>query len=137
MRGKVLSVDSMEPISRGGGIRSYPFFGDWTGAKQMVSGMSIFPPGTVILEHTHNVEEIVVVIEGTGNAIIDGCRNPVKPISTTWIPAEVPHYFENTGSTNLTILWFYGEIEVVRRILSTGEVIPHLSDRDRSIAASP
>ena len=48
----------------------------------------------------------------------------------------MPHYFENTGEGDLTILWFYGEIEVVRKIVATGEVIPHLSARDRSIAAN-
>ncbi len=105
MRAQYLSVDAMEPISHDGGIRPYPFFGEWTGAEQLVSGMSIFPPGTVIVEHTHNVEEIVVVIGGQGNAVIDGQVYPVKAVSTTWIPADVPHYFENTGEGDLTILW--------------------------------
>ncbi len=135
MRGKVLSVADLDPISRGGGINSYPLFGDWSGAQQMVAGMSVFPPGTVILEHTHNVEEIVIVLGGTGNAVIDGVSNPISAMTASWIPADVPHYFENTGQDDVTILWFYGETDVVRTILSTGEVIPHLSERDRSIAA--
>ena len=101
----------------------------------MVAGMSVFPPGTVILEHTHNVEEIVIVLGGTGNAVIDGVSNPIAAMTASWIPADVPHYFENTGQDDVTILWFYGETDVVRTILSTGEVIPHLSERDRSIAA--
>ncbi len=43
----------------------------------MVSGMCVFPPGMAIPSHTRNVEEIVVVIGGAGNAIIDGQACPV------------------------------------------------------------
>ena len=126
MRAKVLSIEVMEPLLHDGGIASFPCFGEWSGAEQLVSGMSVFPPGMVIVEHTHNVEEIVVVIGGEGTAVIDGQVHPVKAVSTTWIPADVPHYFENTGEGDLTILWIYGGTEVLRTIVATGEVTPHL-----------
>ena len=68
----------------------------------------------------------MVVIGGEGTAVIDGQVHPVKAVSTTWIPADVPHYFENTGEGDLTILWIYGGTEVLRTIVATGEVTPHL-----------
>ena len=131
MRGKITHPDEIEAVTRGGGITTIPFFGEWVGAEQMATGMTVFPPGAEIVMHSHNVEESVTILEGSGTAIVDGQEIPVRTYSTTWIPAGVPHCFVNSGDGPMRILWLYGDANVTRTVTATGETLKHLSAEDR------
>lgn len=131
MRGQITHADEVEGVTRGSGISTLPFFGEWSGARQMSTGMTVFPPGGGVVMHSHNVEECVTVIEGEGTAVIDGQEFAVRTWSTTWIPAGVPHRFHNSGSGRMRILWVYGDADVTRTVTETGETFKHLSASDR------
>jgi quercetin dioxygenase-like cupin family protein len=132
MPGVVLAVADIEVFDRGSGIKSIPLVGGGIGAKGIATGMTVFPPGGGIVEHSHNVEESVTVLAGSGFAEMEGERTPVSQYDATYIPAGVPHRFVNTGDTEMRILWVYGGIEVTRTVAATGETFAHLSAADRT-----
>ena len=132
MPGLVLAVAEIEVFDRGNGIKSIPLVGGRQGAKGIATGMTVFPPGGGIVEHSHNVEESVTVLEGSGFAEIEGERTPVSRYDATYIPAGVRHRFVNTADTEMRILWVYGGIEVTRTVAATGETFAHLSAADRT-----
>ncbi len=132
MHGRVLAVADIEVFDRGNGIKSIPLVGGGLGAKGIATGMTVFPPGGGIVEHSHNVEESVTVLAGSGFAEIEGERTPVSQYDATYIPAGMPHRFVNTGDTEMRILWVYGGIEVTRTVAATGKTFAHLSAADRT-----
>lgn len=132
MRGTLINANEIDVFERGNGITTIPLFGGGNGALAFATGMTIFPPGTSIVEHYHNVEESVTVLYGSGIALIDGEEFPVSQYSVSHVPANVPHRFANTGEGEMRILWVYGGTEVTRTIVATGETFPHLSAADKT-----
>lgn len=106
--------------SRGGGAKTIPFATAARGATTFLNGTTIFEPGSQIAHHTHNVAESVMVIAGEAIVDIDGERFPLKTFDTTFVPANVPHHFENaSGSEEMRILWTYGSLDATRTITET------------------
>jgi mannose-6-phosphate isomerase-like protein (cupin superfamily) len=91
----------------------------------------MLPPGIAIPLHTHNVEESVFMIEGNGLVQIDDESFEVRTGASSWVPAGVPHCFENRGPGIMRIFWIYGGLHVTRTICATGETFEHLSESDR------
>lgn len=114
------------PVDRGKGVKSIPLVGKAAGAQVLSTGMSIFPPGTRIPLHFHNTEECIVLLEGRGICEVGGERREVVPLDTTFVAAEVPHRFINTGDTDMRILWIYGRTDTTRTFVETGETAAHL-----------
>ncbi len=54
---RILHFKEIQTIDRGGGIYSTPLILEATGASSFSSGMTTFPPGASIAEHTHNTDE--------------------------------------------------------------------------------
>ena len=136
MRGHLLHPEKMEWVDRGSGVASMPLFGGHTDGAKFAIGMTRFPPGAAVILHSHNVDESVTVIEGSGRAEIDGQEFEVDTFSTSYVPAGVNHRFMNTGGGPMRILWVYAGTEVTRTIAETGETVVHLSADDRSAASS-
>ena len=86
-------------------------------------GITSFPPGTSIPLHSHNTIEQVTVLEGEGEAELDGRRVPARPYDTTQIAAGEVHRFLNTGDGVMRILWVYGAAHVTRTFADTGETV--------------
>ena len=61
---------------------------------------------------------------------IEGAVTPLVPYDSTYIPAGRAHAFRNASDVPLRILWIYTTQDVTRTLLSTGETVAHLSDRD-------
>jgi len=133
VRAKALNPEDIEEVTRGSGITSLPLFGEWSGAGQFTTGMTVFPPGKGIAMHHHNVEETVVVVDGSGVAVIDDEELEVGQYSATWIPPNVPHRFYNSGDKPMRILWVYGGVEVTRTLTDSGETFVHMSESDRQV----
>lgn len=115
-----------QPVAdRGGGARTIPMVTPGTGARQLINGITMLAPGAAIPEHYHNCEEAVIVLEGDAVAVIAGVEHRLKPGDTSWIPAEVPHYFRNVStSAPMRIFWTYASIEATRTLVATGETRP-------------
>lgn len=60
-------------------------------------------PGDAIPLHTHTVDEVVVVEEGTGAYRLDVDTRPVHGGSVVFIPAGTPHGTRNEGAGPLVI----------------------------------
>ncbi len=127
---KYMRFDEQTPVSRGNGAVSYPLVGGKDGTEAFTAGISQFPPGLEVPLHSHNVEEMVTVLEGAGECEIDGVTRPVGQFDTTLIPGGVVHCFRNTGNAPMKIMWVYASASVTRTFASTGETVEHLSGSD-------
>lgn len=124
---RLLKFDQIPVVDRGEGINTTPLVGTAIGAKVFSSGITTFPPGGAIALHTHNVDEQVTVLEGEGEAEIQGKRHPVKPYDTTFIQAGITHRFINTGKGRMRIMWVYASTNVTRTFVETGQTVQQLS----------
>jgi HTH-type transcriptional regulator, repressor for puuD len=128
---KVLHQHEIAEVERGSGVKTRPLIGKWNcESNRVTTGITTFQPGTGLAEHTHNVEETVMVIEGEAAAYVDGRRYDLVAGDVTWVPAGIRHYFENRGSGVMRIYWVYGGRDVTRTMTATGETFEHLSERD-------
>lgn len=107
---------------RGAGARTTPFVTAARGATTYLNGMTQFDPGAQIGHHTHNVAESVMVIQGRAIVDIDGVRTELDTFNTTFVPANIPHHFENLSDTEpMAIFWTYGSLDSTRTMVATGE----------------
>jgi len=118
-----------QPVAdRGTGIRTIALVAPEHGARAIINGITIIGPGAAIPLHVHNCEESVMVLDGSGIAVIDNAEHRVSPGDTSWIATGVPHYFRNPSEDQpLRIFWTYASATATRTLVATGET--------RSIAA--
>lgn len=103
-RAQVFVFDQLPSIDRGSGVSSKALAQEDAGATVFINGVTLFPPGAAIPLHTHNVDESVTLLEGTGRFESEGTVQQVKPWDTVFVPVEVPHRFVNMGSSAMRIL---------------------------------
>lgn len=68
-------------------------------------------PGDEIGEEAHEVDQLLVFVSGSGEAILDGEHSPVKAHSLVVVPAGALHNFVNTGTTPLKLFTVYSPPE--------------------------
>ena len=69
-------------------------------------------PGSEIGEETHDdVDQVLVFVEGEGEAILEGQAAPVVPNELVFVPAGTLHNFRNTGSGPLKLYTVYSPPE--------------------------
>ena len=68
-------------------------------------------PGDDIGEETHDVDQLLVFVSGTGEAVLDGRRSQVKAHSLVVVPAGALHNFINTGNVPLKLFTVYSPPE--------------------------
>lgn len=130
----ILRPSDRPVANRGGGARTIPLVTPSTGSTQLLNGITMFDPGAAIGEHFHNCEESVMVLEGDAIAVLGGVEHRLGVGDTTWIPAELPHYFRNASSTQpMRIFWTYASVVATRTLVATGETRPvaaeHAADK--------
>jgi mannose-6-phosphate isomerase-like protein (cupin superfamily) len=82
-----------------------------TGEHSQVVLMSI-PPAGEIGEETHDhVDQVLVFVTGTGEAILEGDRSPVGPGRLVFVPAGTKHNFVNSGDEDLKLYTVYAPPE--------------------------
>jgi quercetin dioxygenase-like cupin family protein len=111
---RIFRSDDIARVDRGGDVYSLPMVSGDVGAQNLMTGMTVFPPGGGIALHTHNTEESVVILEGEAICEIEDARHHLQTFDAAYIPAGLRHRFSNAGAGVLRILWIYGSIDMVR-----------------------
>src|SRR5262249_22157435 len=92
------------------------------GATAFLNGVTSFEPGAAIAHHTHNVAESVIILHGAAIVDIDGARTSLRAYDTTFVPANLPHHFENASDIEpMAIFWTYAGVEATRTLVESGE----------------
>jgi mannose-6-phosphate isomerase-like protein (cupin superfamily) len=82
-----------------------------TGPFSQIVAMSI-EPGSEIGEETHDgVDQTLVFVEGSGQAVIEGRAAPIGPGDVVFVPAGTRHNFVNTGDVPLKLWTLYAPPE--------------------------
>ena len=82
-----------------------------TGEHSQVVLMAV-PPGGEIGEEVHDdVDQVLVFVDGTGEAILDGEVSPVHGGRMAFVPAGTRHNFRNTGNVPLRLYTVYAPPE--------------------------
>jgi mannose-6-phosphate isomerase-like protein (cupin superfamily) len=77
-----------------------------TGQYSQVVAMAL-QPGEDIGMEAHTVDQVLVFIEGTGQAILNGAESIIGPGSLVHVPAGDQHNFVNTGSGMMKLYTVY------------------------------
>jgi mannose-6-phosphate isomerase-like protein (cupin superfamily) len=81
-----------------------------TGEHSQLVAMTI-QPGDEIGEETHEGDQLLLFVDGEGEAIIEGRSSPVRAGDYVFVPAGTLHNFVNTGSEPLRLLTVYAPPE--------------------------
>lgn len=130
--GLTVPYDAITPFSRGDGVETRLMVGKGNAeTAPFTTGTTRFPAGAAAPMHSHNCAEQVTILDGKAEAMIGGKLAQLGAMDTTFVPANIPHYFKNIGDGPLTILWIYGARDVTRTFTETGETVAHMSPRDQ------
>ncbi len=69
-------------------------------------------PGDHIGRHTDSAEEILFIVDGTGEAVVGDERVPVMRGALALVPELVPHDVYATGDSPLRVLGFFAAATV-------------------------
>jgi mannose-6-phosphate isomerase-like protein (cupin superfamily) len=82
-----------------------------TGSFSQIVVMSI-DPGSEIGEEVHDdVDQTLVFVAGSGEAVLEGNSSPVTPGDLVFVPAGTRHNFVNNGSEPLKLWTLYAPPE--------------------------
>jgi mannose-6-phosphate isomerase-like protein (cupin superfamily) len=82
-----------------------------TGEHSQVVVMTIPSDGEIGEEVHDHVDQVLVFVQGDGEAIIAGGTTPVQANSMAFVPAGTRHNFRNTGSIPLRLFTVYAPPE--------------------------
>lgn len=68
-------------------------------------------PGSDIGEQIHDVDEVLIFVEGTGEAVLNRQHSSVNADSLVVVPAGTRHNIINTGSTPLKLFIIFAPPE--------------------------
>jgi len=130
--GLTVNYKDITPFARGDGVVTRLMVGKGNAQNAaFTTGTTVFPAGCAAPLHSHNCTEQVTILDGTAEVMFGGKIRHLGPMDTTFVPANLPHYFRNIGDGPLTILWIYGARDVTRTFTETGETVAHMSPRDQ------
>ncbi|HET7855583.1 MAG TPA: cupin domain-containing protein [Gaiellaceae bacterium] len=81
-----------------------------TGEHSQIVVMTI-PPAEEIGEETHDGDQILLFVEGEGEAVLEDETSPVRGGDLVFVPAGTKHNFVNTGSAPLRLVTVYAPPE--------------------------
>ena len=69
--------------------------------------MSLKPGEDIGLEVHKKIDQLLIFVQGSGEANIGGQKFPIKEGTLAFVPAGTPHNFVNTGNTDLKLFTTY------------------------------
>jgi mannose-6-phosphate isomerase-like protein (cupin superfamily) len=82
-----------------------------TGEHSQLVAMTIPPAGEIGEEVHPDVDQILVFLEGSADAILEGESSPVGPGDLVFVKAGTRHNFVNTGDAPLRLITVYAPPE--------------------------
>ena len=82
-----------------------------TGPHSQIVVMSIPPGGEIGSEVHPHIDQVLVFVQGEGEAILDGQKSAVAVDRLVHVPAGTRHNFVNTGKTDLRLYTIYAPPE--------------------------
>jgi len=77
-------------------------------SKHMTMGMTEVPAHVDMLPHLHDEEEeIIFIIEGTGEVTVGGVTETLEPFTAVKFPVTVEHQVRNTGDTVMKFVFMF------------------------------
>ncbi len=95
--------------------RTAPTHGPSTGAAATGSSILEVDPGCRLPRHTDSAEEVIVVLAGAAEAIVEGERSRVEAPGMALVPQGAAHEVHNVGSQTLRFAAIYAGAEVITR----------------------
>ena len=80
---------------------------DVTPSESLTLGVANLPPGGMLKEHRHKQEEVYLVLEGSGLVKVGDEEFAVEAGSAVFIPGDVLHSCENTGTSDLRFAYVF------------------------------
>ncbi len=95
----IIQLEDLPEEAFEGGATYRTMVGDDAGSTPLRVGLQVSPPGYSTGTHSHPYMEVVSVIEGTGEAWIEGedGTTEIGPGTTLVLPAGIRHGFRVTG----------------------------------------
>lgn len=81
--------------------------GDVTRSGELTMGLAKLPAGEVFGRHRHQQAEVYLVLEGEGWMEVGAEARAVQAGSAVFIPGDVLHYCENTGTSDLRLVYVF------------------------------
>jgi quercetin dioxygenase-like cupin family protein len=104
-------------------------------------GIQVLEPGAHIRRHAHERQhEVLFCYAGEGWAEVDGQRHEVRPETTLLIGRAAWHTVQNTGSTQMRLLWMIAPagledgFRAIGRPRRPGEPMPPPFERPADVA---
>ena len=99
----IIDVNDVAKQPFPGGAPYQTLVGDEAGSTPVRLGLQVSEPGYSTGTHSHPYMEVVTVVEGTGEAWIEGQDGfaAIGPGVTLVLPANVKHGFRVTGTAQL------------------------------------
>ncbi len=69
-------------------------------------------PGHRLGRHTDSAEEVLLVLAGSGEAIVGEATATLSPLAMAVVPEMVPHEVVNTGDETLKVVGFFSSARV-------------------------
>jgi len=86
------------------GISHRTVGGHAQGVRTMEVWMQTLAPGAATPVHRHACEEVIVVLKGSGEVVIEGERATFGPDSTLIVPPDAVHQITNTSREEMTLV---------------------------------
>ena len=127
---KVIRHAERPIVSIGPGATYQPIVGDDTGEGVPVrTGIQVSPPGFAVKVHSHPYTEILTVLEGRGEAWLDGVDGVVamEPGCSVMVPPNVKHAFRAVGDRPLVTFGIHAH---GKRIVTYKDAEPAMAAAD-------
>jgi quercetin dioxygenase-like cupin family protein len=95
-----------QPMPANGHVEVHVSRHHHTTSSPFESGLQEVAVGGRVREHAHHPhEELILVVDGEGTAVIEGEEHPMRAGTTLYLAPDYKHTFINTGEAPLRFFW--------------------------------
>ncbi len=110
-------LDKIPTVSQFPGVTHRFIINKKTGATGVQLAEVVLQPGAALPLHTHDVDDAMFVVAGTGKFIEEDTETPIGAGMALLAPAKTKHTLRNDGKHPLRIIFVWPTVEEVKRYL--------------------